>query len=100
MKNGWNFFVGLAAGFLLAVGVTAFAFSLNLGVHTPASRWAYQITQKKESLARQRPPPRLLLVGGSATLFGLNARELEHQTGCPTLNLGTHAALGTAYLLR
>ncbi len=100
MKNGWNFFVGLAAGFLLALGLTGFVFSLNLGVHSVVSRWAYQITQKKRLLARQTPPPRLLLVGGSATLFGLNARELESQTGWRTLNLASHAALGTAYLLR
>lgn len=100
MKTGCNFFAGLAAGFLLAMGITGGAFYLNLGVHSVTSKWTFDITQKKRLLARQTQPPRLLLVGGSATLFGLSARELERQTGCRTLNLGTHAALGTAYLLR
>ncbi len=82
------------------MGLTGGAFYMNLGVHSVMSKWAFDITQKKRLLARQTPPPRLLLVGGSAALFGLSARELERQTGWRTLNLGTHAALGTAYLLR
>ncbi len=100
MKAGWNFFAALLAGFLLALGITAGAFYLNLGVHSNYSQWAAEINQKKRLLARQTPPPRLLLVGGSGTLFGLSARELEAQTGWRTLNLGTHAALGTTYILR
>ena len=100
MKTSRNFFAGLAAGFLLAMGLTGGAFYMNLGVHSVMSKWAFDITQKKRLLARQTPSPRLLLVGGSATLFGLSAQELEHQTGWRTLNLGTHAALGTVYLLR
>jgi hypothetical protein len=40
-----------------------------------------------------------LLVGGSATLFGMSAREMEKETGQRTINLASHAALGTAYML-
>ncbi len=100
MKKGWNFFAGLLAGFLLALGLTAGAFYVNLGSHTILSRWAFDITRKKRLLVEQTSPPRLLLVGGSATLFGLSAREIERQTGWRTINLATHAALGPTYLLR
>jgi hypothetical protein len=37
-------------------------------------------------------------VGGSAALFGISAREIENQTGYRTINLATHAALGTDYI--
>ena len=81
--------------FGLAVG----AFCLNLGVPSGGSRWAYELNQQKRRAAEQAAPPRLLLVGGSATLFGLSAKEIQAQTGYHTINLATHAALGTAYIL-
>ena len=95
-----KFLAGLAAGFLLALGVTATAFCLNLGVpNTEISRWTFEINQKKQSLAEQTSAPKLLLVGGSATLFGISAKEIQEQTGYPTINFATHAALGTTYIL-
>ena len=99
MKPTWRFFAGLAAGFTLAVGLTAAAFYLSLGVPTGTSRWAFELNQKKRAVAEQTGSPKLLLVGGSATLFGVSAREIQEQTGWRTVNLSTHAALGTAYIL-
>jgi hypothetical protein len=99
MKASWKFFAGLVAGFMLALGLTATAFSLNLGVATGTSRWAFQLNQIKRQLAARTPSPKLLLVGGSATLFGVSAREIQRQTGMGTVNLSTHAALGTTYIL-
>src|ERR1022692_1229931 len=95
MKVSWSFLVALLAGFLLMFGLLVGAFCLNLGVPSPSSRWAFELNQKKRHMADQAASPRLLLVGGSATLFGLSAKEIEAQTGCHTINLGTHAALGT-----
>ena len=100
MTASWRFVAGLAAGFILSLGLTAMAFYLNLGVPcSELSRWTFEINQKKRSLAEQAPSPKLLLVGGSATLFGISAKEIQEQTGFPTINLGTHAALGTTYIL-
>jgi hypothetical protein len=100
MKRGWNFFAGLTAGFLLAVALTVGAFYLNLGVPTNAiSKWTLEINEKKRLLAQHTASPKLLLVGGSSTLFGLSAQEIEALTGWRTLNLGTHAALGLTYIL-
>ena len=99
MKVSWTFFAGLGAGLVLIFGLTVAAFWLNLGARTVTSGWAADINQKKRLLADQVAGPKLLLVGGSATLFGISAREIQSQTGCPTINLGTHAALGNAYIL-
>jgi hypothetical protein len=99
MKSSWRFFAGLGAGFILALAAMLLAFYLNLGVPTDMSRWAFEISQKKKLLAEKTPSPRILLVGGSATLFGISAQEMEKETGRRTLNLATFAGLGTSYLL-
>jgi hypothetical protein len=99
MKASWTFIAGLGAGLLFIFGLTAIAFYLNLGVPSDGSRWAFEVNQKKQRLAEQTNTPKLLIVGGSATLFGIKAGEIEKQTGLRTINMGTHAALGTAYIL-
>jgi hypothetical protein len=98
-KPSWRFFAGLLAGFLLAFGVMFAAFCFALGAPTDSSRWASEVTIKKRLLAARADSPKLLLVGGSATLFGISAREIESETGRRTINLGCHAALGSAYML-
>lgn len=99
MKVSWKFFAALVAGFVLMLGVRITVFYLNLGVPSEQSRWAFELYQKKRLLASETKPPKLLLVGGSATLFGLSAREIESESGYRTINIGNHAALGTACLL-
>lgn len=99
MKLSRKFFVALVTGFLLILAVRITVFYLNLGVPSDSSRWASELYQKKKLLARETKPPKLLLVGGSATLFGLSAREIQNKSGYRTINIGNHAALGTACLL-
>jgi hypothetical protein len=99
MKASWSFLLALLAGFLLMFGLAAGAFCLNLGVPSEGSRWTSELNQQKRRAAAQAVSPRLLLVGGSATLFGISAKEIQAQTGCHTINLAIHAALGTAYIL-
>ena len=90
---------GLGSGLVLMFALTVGAFYLNLGVPTDTSGWAFELNQKKRLLAEQTASPKLLLVGGSGTLFGLSAREIDQQTGWRTVNLGTHGVLGPTYIL-
>jgi hypothetical protein len=43
--------------------------------------------------------PRLVVIGGSGSLLGVDAELLEMKLGVPTVNFGLHAGLGTEYLL-
>lgn len=93
-----GFFVGIASALF---GLLALHFALiywQLGVPTRSSGWAYEINQKKLRKAASIPGPKLLLVGGSATLFGIQAELIEASLNYPTVNLGTHAGLGIAYM--
>jgi hypothetical protein len=95
----WKFFAGIALGLLTFLTLQWAAFCLVLGVPTQSSLWTFEVVRKKQELARASAPPRLLLVGGSGTLFGLSAREIERETGRRAINLGTHAGLGGPYVL-
>jgi len=85
---------------MLAFLAYAAAFWFNLGRPTKSSRWCYEINQKKRAMANAVSGPKLLLVGGSGTLFGINAKAIQSATGLPTVNLGTHAALGIPFILQ
>ncbi|HWQ90958.1 MAG TPA: SGNH/GDSL hydrolase family protein [Clostridia bacterium] len=94
-----RFFIGLISGLVLALAVFFGSFYRQLGAPTLSSQWCYEINTKKQQIAQSIAGPKLLLVGGSSTLFGLSAREIQAETGVPTVNLGTHAALGPEYIL-
>ncbi len=99
MNRPGRFAAGLALGFGVVLAAYGTVFCRDLGKPTESSRWCYEISQRKRQAAIAIPSPKLLLVGGSGTLFGISAREIRDLTGCPTVNLGTHAALGIGYML-
>jgi hypothetical protein len=98
MQVRWSFFIALPAGLILALVGYIGLFRLQLGIPTQQSRWGYEMIQKKRKRAEAITGPKLLVVGGSSVLFGLNAEEIQRQTGYPTVNLGTHAAFSLAYM--
>jgi len=94
-----GFFFGIGGSLLALLALYFGLIYLQLGVPTRASIWAYQINQKKLQRAASIQGPKLLLVGGSATLFGVQAEMIESRLSYPTVNFGTHAGLGIAYML-
>jgi hypothetical protein len=89
-----RFLLGLACGFVLAVASFVAMLYTQLGISTNSGSWADDIIKRKVALAAATPGPRLLLIGGSGTTFGLKAGLIEKETGVHTLNMGTHAGLG------
>lgn len=87
---------GFSAGLLIFMSVVRF----QLGVPTTSSTWNKQIIDHKEKAACVIDRPKLVLLGGSSTLFGIKASVLESELGVPVINGGLHAGLGMACILR
>ncbi|MFN6017178.1 MAG: hypothetical protein ACK49N_06345 [Verrucomicrobiota bacterium] len=77
-----------------------FAVRIQLGVPTASSAWVHEIIERKQRAARSITAPKLVLLGGSGTLFGHKASVLEDELGVPVINGGFHAGLGMDCILR
>jgi hypothetical protein len=61
--------------------------------------WIYDTIEIKEKIASHIPGPKIVFVGGSATLFGVRTEDIEKELKIPTVNYGVHAALEIDYIL-
>jgi hypothetical protein len=63
--------------------------------------WIDSLYRQKEVLLDRRAAQggRLIIVGGSNALFGIDAELIERKLHIPTVNFGTHAGLGLSYML-
>lgn len=89
----------IPVGFLLALGLYMIAVYAQLGIPTAQSQWCAEITERKLDASARIQPPKLVLLGGSASLFGIKASQMEHEIGVPTVNASTHAGMGMPYLM-
>src|ERR1043166_7881866 len=100
MRTPLRFLAGLITGFLVMTALYAGWVRRSFGrPSTPLAQWCHEVGEKKREIAAEIKAPKLLIVAGSSALFGISAEEIQRQLGCPTVNLGTHAGLGTEYLL-
>ena len=60
----------------------------------PATPWVNKIDEGVRNRAERLDGRRVIFVGGSNVLFGVNARSLEKLIGVPVVPYGTHAGLG------
>lgn len=88
--------IGLVIGLLVFMSAVRF----QLGVPTSSSAWIKELTSRKQNAAAAISQPKIVLLGGSATLFGLNASMIESELGLPVINGGLHAGIGMASILR
>lgn len=75
---------------------------LSTGRITGTEDWVAPTYEHKERLAEAIPSDqrRILIVGGSSSLFGISAQQISEETGLTAINLATHAGLGGDYILR
>lgn len=95
-----QYFRSVLYGLLISLLIFLLAVLCQIGVPTESSRWIYEIYQIKSSLANSIKVPKLVLVSGSNTHFGISCEMISTETGVPCVNGGTHMGLGTAYILR
>lgn len=70
----------------------------QINAPTQSSYWIHEIYQVKTAIARSIQQPKLVLVGGSETLFSTSCEMIYEALGIPCVNGGTHAGLDPDYL--
>lgn len=83
--------VGVAA---LYVGL----FFYQLGAPVAAEYWVREVKIAKLFLATHTPGRRVVILGGSNALFGIDSSLIEREIGLPTVNLAIHAGLPLPYI--
>lgn len=63
-------------------------------------QWVAQVYAKKLELADAVSEPRVLVVGGSGALFGLDSSILSETLGRPVINLGVNAGVQSQFIRR
>ncbi len=92
-----KFFIGIPLGFLLMAGLWFALFQLQLGAPSASSQWVDDVVQKKMQIAQRIQPnadgQRILFLGGSNVLFGIDAKRIGEAMAVPSINLGLSAVL-------
>ena len=97
MNVPWRFIIALPFGLILGISVFIGLLYTQLGIPTESSHCIYDVTHAKEVIAAKKTGSRLLVVGGSSTLFGINTELIEKETGFPAVNVGTAVGLNLDY---
>lgn len=82
-----------AAFLALLLAAYGALFRYQFGAPMSAEYWVDDVMEMKQTLASRQASPRMLLVGGSAGLWGFDSALLEEATGIPVTNLSLHAGL-------
>lgn len=94
-----RFFKGLIVGMVSLSVLWLLLIYMQRGKPTVSSQWIADVYEHKMARAKSIEGTRLFIVGGSASLFGLNSQILETTYGLPTTNLGVNAGLLLPYVL-
>lgn len=74
------------------VGYTLFFFS-TMGIPSTTSKWVHDVYTYKDSIAHNTTSPKIVISGGSSTLFGIDAQMIQKELGIPTINYGVNAGV-------
>lgn len=88
-------FLILALGIVVALCATYFfGFLYQIGSHVKAEWWLKNAYIYKEYVAASIEDKKIIIVSGSNSLFSVDSRVVEGQTGMRVVNLSGHAGLG------
>jgi hypothetical protein len=64
-----------------------------------SSKFIYYFSKRKLDISNRQMGPRLMIFGGSGSLYSVRAAQLDRELGVPAINWSTHAGLGLDYIL-
>lgn len=98
MKAGRFLLVTLSV-VLVLVGAYFSLFRLQLGSALSSEWWVKSVYDYKMHVARTTESPKLIILGGSNAMFGLDSQVLQRKLNMPVVNLSIHAGLDPHFLL-
>ncbi|WP_405731891.1 hypothetical protein [Anaerovibrio slackiae] len=85
----------LIMAFLFAVMIfQPLLFLMNFGGLTQREKYLDEWIDYKKAVSSAIESPKIVLLSGSNTLFGIDAESMEQDLGIPVVNMGLHAGLG------
>jgi hypothetical protein len=88
---------------IIAVTATCLAIHFSVCLYMPsltsAGYWVREMIIVKRALAESSPSPRIIVLGGSSALFGIDASQVTAETSIFAMNMGLHAAMRMDRLL-
>lgn len=95
-----TFFKGVAAGSVCAFVLWSIFWGSQLGQPHPNNQWIVESITYKQQLAKALPSPKIVIVAGSAAMFGVNSSYLEEAYDRPAVNLGVNAGISLPAILQ
>ena len=77
--------------------ISLFVYQIGAPLH--AEWWVHAMYQYKDYLADSCTQKKIIIFGGSNSLFGINSEVIAEKTGLPVVNLSTHAGLDLDFIL-
>lgn len=75
-----------------------FLFSHRIGANVKAEWWLKNVYDYKDNIANQSKSPKIIIISGSNSLFGVDSSIISKLTGYPVVNLAGHAGLDISFL--
>ena len=72
----------------------------QLGNRHPNNAWVESAIAVKLGIARQAGSPKVVLLAGSGTMFGVDSHRLEQKYHVPTVNMGVNAGISLPAILQ
>jgi hypothetical protein len=93
-----RFLVGLLLGLGLVVGLWLLLLAGQAGRPVPTTQWMEKAYAHKLAIADSIRQPKLVVVAGSAAMFGIDSGMLAQAVGRPVVNLGVNAGVLSPYI--
>lgn len=100
MNKSHKVFVGLTGMFLMIISVVYLCMVMSLfGLERKAEWWISDVNKYREHLLEKINAPKVLVLSGSNSLFGINSQLLSSELGLnrAVVNLATHAGNDIRY---
>ncbi|MFJ3484664.1 hypothetical protein ACIPL1_14950 [Pseudomonas sp. NPDC090202] len=93
-----RFVLGLLAGLGTVIGLWLLLLLGQMGRPVPTTQWVEKAYEYKLTLAAKVNEPKLVVVAGSAAMFGIDSTRLAQAVGRPVINLGVNAGVLSPYI--